>query len=147
MAVDNDGTLYVVDAAFQNVQLFNDVGQVFTFFGSPGSHPGAMYLPAGICVHEGDLDIFAKYINPAFEAQRLIIVTNQFGLNKISVYALGRLKPGKTVADIAASQGIVPEGTSASTQPILPNPTTQPGDLPDTLELPATTGPAAPVRK
>jgi len=147
MAVDNDGTLYVVDAAFQNVQLFNDVGQVYTFFGSPGSHPGAMYLPAGICVHEGDLDIFAKYIHPAFEAQRLIIVTNQFGLNKISVYAFGHLKPGKTVADIAASQGIVPLGTSATTQPVLPAPTAEPGDLPDTTEHPATTGPAAPARK
>jgi streptogramin lyase len=146
MAIDNDGTLYVVDAAFQNVQLFNELGQVYTFFGSPGSHPGAMYLPAGICVHDGDLDIFAKYINPAFDAKRLIIVTNQFGLNKVSVYAMGQLKPGKTVKDIAASQGIVPEGTMSTTQPIMPEPVPQPGDLPDTNVQPATK-PATPERK
>lgn len=141
MAVDDEGTLYVVDAAFQNVQLFNDIGQLYTFFGSPGSHPGAMYMPAGICVHEGDLDLFSQYIHPAFEAKRLIIVTNQFGLNKIAVYALGNLKPGKTVKDIAASQGIVPTQEASTTQPVMPQ--VAPGnDLPDTNVTPMTTAPA-----
>jgi hypothetical protein len=112
--VDRDGTIYVVDAAFQNVQLFDQQGHVFTFFGSAGGHPGSMYLPAGISIHDGDLDVFAKYVHPAFEPQRLILVTNQFGDNKVSVYALGHLKAGKTVADISNTQGIVPSGTGTT---------------------------------
>ena len=116
IAVDKDGTIYVVDAAFNNVQLFDQIGRVYTFFGSSGDHPGAMFLPAGIAVHEGDLDLFKSYINPAFEAERLILVTTQFGDNKVAVYALGHLKPGKTVADISASKDIVPTGTASEQQ-------------------------------
>lgn len=110
MAVDKDGQIYVVDAAFSNVQIFDQQGRPLTFFGSTGQHPGAMYLPAGVCVHEGDLDLFKQYIHPAFQAERLILVTNQFGDNKISVYAFGKLAPGKTIADVAQSQGVVPSG-------------------------------------
>ena len=58
VAVDDNGIIYVVDAAFQNVQLYDQNGQVLTYFGSPGNHPGAMYLPAGICVYNGDMDLF-----------------------------------------------------------------------------------------
>jgi DNA-binding beta-propeller fold protein YncE len=83
--VDRDGTIYAVDAAFQNVQLFDQNGQVLTFFGTPGTHPGAMYLPAGVCVHEGDLELFKDKIHPAFQAERLVLVTNQFGPKKVSV--------------------------------------------------------------
>lgn len=139
--VDSNGVLYVVDAAFQNVQLFDPTGQVLTFFGSAGTHQGAMYLPAGICVHEGDLDLFAKYIHPNFQAERLILVTNQFGPNKVSVYAMGHLKAGKTVKDISASKGLVPSGTEDKGAAPATIPTTLPSDL---GVDPATAGPLSP---
>ena len=104
MAVDSAGILYVVDAAFQNVQMFNDKFEMLMFFGSQGDHPGSMDLPTGICVTDQDLDLFASYVHPAFQLQRLVIVTNNFGLSKINVYGLGVLKPGKTVADLAAGR-------------------------------------------
>ena len=143
IAVDREGMIYVTDAAFQNVQIFDQQGRPLTFFGSTGSHPGAMYLPAGICVHEGDLDLFQQYVHPAFQAQRLILVTNQFGDNKIAIYALGQLAPGKTIADISASKGIVPAGTGDSRGIPKPGPTTAPGDLPaDDFPVRPTTHPA-----
>jgi streptogramin lyase len=128
IAVDHDGIIYVVDAAFQNVQLFDQSGRPLTFFGSAGTHPGNMYLPAGICVTDSGLELFQQYIHPAFEAQRLVLVTNQFGDNKVSVYALGHLKPGMTVKDISASQGLVPAGTGEqkTTGPGAPLPATAP---------------------
>jgi sugar lactone lactonase YvrE len=101
VAVDQEGVVYVVDAAFQNVQMFNPQGQLLMFFGSAGAHPGSMSLPAGIADADGDLGLFSADIHPAFEAQRLLLVTNQYGLNKVSVYAMGRLRAGKTIADIA----------------------------------------------
>ena len=142
LAVDSEGTIYVVDAAFQNVQMFNQQGKGLLFFGSAGSHPGAMDMPAGICVHEGDLDLFANDIPPAFDAQRLIIVTNQFGDNRVSIYAMGHLKPGHSVNELAGSQAAVPIGTSAE-------PTKGPGfplDVPQDQQHPSTlptTGPSA----
>jgi DNA-binding beta-propeller fold protein YncE len=113
IAVDKRGTIYVVDAAFQNVQLFDQIGRVYTFFGSAGSHPGSMYLPAGVAVHDGDLDLFQKYVHPDFAIERLVLVTNQFGDNKVAVYGFGKLKEGKTVADIAASQMTVASGVGS----------------------------------
>jgi sugar lactone lactonase YvrE len=108
MTVDSAGILYVVDNAFQNVQMFDAEGKLLTYFGGAGPHPGAMDAPAGVCVTDNDLDLFERYVHPAFQAQRLVMVTNQTGDNKINIYALGGLKPGKTGADIgpARVQGI-----------------------------------------
>jgi hypothetical protein len=89
--------------------MFDEEGQVLMYFGSAGAHDGAMSLPAGITVHDGDLELFEPYIHPAFEARRLLVVTNQFGLHKVAVYAMGNLKPGRTMADIA------PEAASIAT--------------------------------
>ncbi len=137
IAVDREGLLYVVDAAFQNVQIFDQQGRVLTFFGSPGEHPGAMNLPAGISVHEGDLDLFKKLIHPSFQAERLILVTNQFGDNKVSVYAFGHPKPGASMADFAASRGVVPTGTM--------DPSKLPGKGPTTGSTSAPSDPDSPV--
>jgi hypothetical protein len=108
--VDHQGIAYVTDAAFDNVQMFNDEGQTLMFFGSGGSHPGAMNLPAGICVTEDNIEVFREYIHPSFDADRIVLVTNQFGPNKIGVYAVGQLREGKTNADIASTISDIPSG-------------------------------------
>jgi hypothetical protein len=110
VAVDRGGVVYVVDAAFQNVQMFNTDGQLLMFFGSPGSHLGAMSLPAGVAVNDADLDLFEDYAHPAFETKRIVLVTNQFGLHKIAVYALGNLRQGATIDDITPDAATVNTG-------------------------------------
>ena len=117
LGVGSDGRIHVVDAAFNNVQVFDPEGRFEGYYGSPGKHPGAMDLPAGLDIHEGDLDLFAQYIHPAFEAERLILVANQFGDQMIAVYAMGHLKPGKTLADITAGRALVESGLLPTTQP------------------------------
>jgi hypothetical protein len=111
VAVDREGIVYVVDAAFQNVQMFSAEGKLLMFFGNAGDHPGAMSLPAGIAVCEERLDLFARYVHPAFEARRIVLVTNQFGMHKVAVYALGGLKPGRTIDDIAPYAVSITGGT------------------------------------
>ena len=140
IAIDRNGFIYVVDAAFQNVQLFDQNGQVLTFFGSAGSFPGAMYLPAGICIDDEDLDLFAQYVHPAFQPEHLVVVTNQFGPNKVAVYAMGHLKAGKTPQDIASSRGLVSTGTEQLKGSAKGVPTTLPSDTP--AGPPTPTGPA-----
>jgi hypothetical protein len=71
------------------------------FFGGAGDYPGGMSLPAGITTSGAGMERFADLVHPAFEASRLVIVTNQFGLDKVAVYALGRLREGHTIDDIA----------------------------------------------
>lgn len=133
IAVDKDGVIYIVDASFQNVQLFSPEGYILTFFGAGGSHPGAMFLPAGITIHYGDMDLFKPYIHPDFEAQYLVLVTNQFGDDKVSVYAFGHLKPGVSVEAIRASQADINLGVEDATKAEGDNgevtPDEQPSDL------------------
>ena len=122
LAVDRQGIVYVADAAFANVQMFNEDDRLLMFFGATGEHPGSMYLPAGVCVHEGDLDLFEDYIHPAFDARRLVLVTNQFGPNKVAVYAMGQLREGYTVQDIATSRAAMESGLlEEGEEPALPD--------------------------
>jgi DNA-binding beta-propeller fold protein YncE len=122
MAIGKDGMIYVVDAAFNNVQVFDPLGKFVGFFGSLGDFPGSMNLPFGLWISDEDLDLFQQYVHPAFQARRLIFVSNQFGANKIAVYAEGELKPGKTVADITADRSDVKLGLEtekgSTTRPI-----------------------------
>jgi DNA-binding beta-propeller fold protein YncE len=134
MKTASDGITYVVDAAFNNVQLFDEEGKVMMHFGDAGQHPGAMDLPAGIAISEADVEVFGKYVHPAFEAERIIVVSNQFGPNRVAVYAMGRLKDGKTVDDLAGSRARVTAGAAPATQPSSAEDTAIPGAVaPDAL--------------
>lgn len=86
IAVDREGNLYVVDAAFENVQVFDDQGRLLMFFGGPYQQPGDMALPAGIAIDYDNLQYFQRYVHPGFTLKYLILVTNQYGPDKISVY-------------------------------------------------------------
>ncbi|NPA36919.1 MAG: 6-bladed beta-propeller [Chlorobi bacterium] len=80
--IDNDGNLYVVDAAFENVQMFTESGKLLMYFGRPSN----MSLPAGIGISYHNLEVFKDYVYRDFELKFLIFVSNQFGPNKIGVY-------------------------------------------------------------
>lgn len=144
MGIDKDGFIYVVDAAFDNVQVFDPNGKIAGFFGSYGTHPGAMNLPAGLAISEdpGDLELFQSYVHPAFALSRIVLITNQFGPAKISVYGMGKLKPGKTMVDITAGRSNTDLGITTG-----PKPTSGPIDmgspLPPELLAPPTSSPAA----
>lgn len=109
IALDGDGNLYVVDTAFQNVQMLDKNFKPLMAFGGHGNFPGYMDLPAGVAVCDVDVDLFKEFVHPAFDAKRIVLVTNQWGDNRLAVYAMGELKPGKTVNDIAASRSIIPQ--------------------------------------
>ena len=132
MGVSSDGMLYITDASFNNVQVFDDQGLVVGFFGSGGDYPGAMDLPAGLALVENPADIalFSSYLHPGFEAERLIIVSNQFGPAKVSVYALGHVKAGQSLAEINASRIEIKEapGDTDQTIPGTTRPASRPVD-------------------
>lgn len=87
VAVDRAGLTYVVDAATQVVQLFDAEGKLLLFFGQPGaSMRGELVLPAVVKVDYDNVGLFQEYVAPGYQCEYLILVTSQFGAQKVSVY-------------------------------------------------------------
>ena len=143
IGIAGDGYIHVVDAAFNNVQVFDPQGKFVGVYGARGTHPGAMDLPAGLEVVEGNLELFEKFVHPAFQANRLVIVANQFGPQKLGIYAMGGLKEGKTVADLGPQADVSGVKVAAATQPAVTPATlpSSPANRAVPLPLPASTQP------
>ena len=86
LALDKDQQLYAVDAAFENVQIFNGEGKLLMHFGGSYHGAGAMGLPAAVEVSYENLSYFQPYVDPSFALKYLIYVTNQYGPAKVNVY-------------------------------------------------------------
>ena len=93
IAVDRAGRIFVVDAASQAYQIFDAEGKGLLSFGEPGGSPeddiATLNLPAAVCVDYDHLSRFQKYAAPGFVLEELIIISNQLGTQKISVFGLG----------------------------------------------------------
>ena len=91
IAVDREGRLYVVDSAFENIQVFNKQGKLLMFFGGPGGAPEHINLPTGVVIDYDNVQYFQKYAAPGFKLEYIIIVASQFGANKINVFGYGKM--------------------------------------------------------
>jgi DNA-binding beta-propeller fold protein YncE len=89
VAVDHEGRVYVVDAKSSVIQIFDSEGKLLLFFGEPGGSKAPLYLPASVAVDYENVDLFQKYAAPGFKLEYLVIVSNQYGKRKISVYGFG----------------------------------------------------------
>jgi YVTN family beta-propeller protein len=95
IAVDRENRLYVVDASFDNVQVFSsDRLLLFWFghFGKSGRNPGELYLPAKAAIDYDDVEYFKQYADPKFEIEYIVLVTSQFGDNMVNVFGYGKEK-------------------------------------------------------
>jgi len=86
IATDREGNIYVVDAAFENVQIFNSGGQLLMNFGGIYKGKGGMWLPADIAIDYENIEFFIPFVESGFRLMHLIYVTNQYGPDKVSVY-------------------------------------------------------------
>jgi len=92
VAVDHAGRAYVADAATQVIQIFDAEGRLLLYFGQPGaSTRGQLVLPASVKVDYDHVGYFQQYVAPGYQCEYLILVTSQFGPDKVSIY--GFLKP------------------------------------------------------
>jgi sugar lactone lactonase YvrE len=114
LAIDRAGRMFVGDAAFENVQAFDDKGKLLLFFGQDGRPEDRMHLPAGVSIDYEHVDVFRKHADPNFQVEYLILVTSQFGPNKIDVYGFGQMKGMAYPADAAlAAQAALTAAASA----------------------------------
>ena len=91
ISVGPDGVFYVVDARHQNVQMFDEAGELLMWFGRGYEGPGDMYLPARAEVDTLNMRYFEGRVLPGYELRYLILVTNQYGPDRLAVY--GRIEP------------------------------------------------------
>ena len=89
VAVDREGRLYIVDAKTQVAQIFDAEGQLLMFFGEPNASAAPLNLPAKVTIDYDDVDLFRQYAVPGFQLEYLVIITNQYGARKVSVYGFG----------------------------------------------------------
>jgi DNA-binding beta-propeller fold protein YncE len=92
IAIDSHNLMYVADVQWDKIQLFSPEGQLLLFFGEPGVKAYGLVTPTGLAVDATSLDLFRKYAAPNFEPEYLLVVTNQFGENKIVFFAFGHPK-------------------------------------------------------
>jgi DNA-binding beta-propeller fold protein YncE len=87
IGADREGRIYVVDAATPVVQLFDAEGRLLMWFGEPKSSGAAgLYLPAGLTIDYDNVSFFQKYVAPGYKLEYLILLTNQVGPQKVSVF-------------------------------------------------------------
>jgi hypothetical protein len=84
--------VYVSDAAFENVQLFDRDGRLLMDFGQPGEGKEGLNLPTGVTIDRDNVEWFRRFAREGFDIEYLIFVASQFGPNKIDVFGFGRLQ-------------------------------------------------------
>jgi len=90
IAVDNEDRVWVVDAGPAcAVKVFSNEGDFLMFFGTLGTEPGQMYLPADVIIDFENVELFDDYAVKGAKIEFLVIVTNQYGDHKVSVYGFG----------------------------------------------------------
>jgi len=100
IAADKEGNIFIADASFENVQIFNKDGALLMFFGGHFNKEkqGDMWLPTKVIIDYDNLQYFKKYVDPKYNLKYLILVANQFGPEKINVY--GRIEEAKATTPI-----------------------------------------------
>jgi len=125
IAIDKEDRIWVVDAATEVAKIYNQQAQLLLFFGLPGNNPGMMNLPAKVVVDYDNVELFREYAVEGANIECLVLVSNQYGLNKINVYGFGSF-PG-------------PERTIAEAKKLALKPASENGLRPKTGELPPLT--------
>lgn len=99
IAVDASDNLFVVDTGFENVQIHNADYQPLMVFGEPGMKPDNINMPADIVIDYQNIDVFKSYVHPDFDVDYLVLVSSQYGENRVNVWGVGKLRTMKYPED------------------------------------------------
>jgi DNA-binding beta-propeller fold protein YncE len=109
IAIDKAARIWVVDASTEVAKIYDQQARLLLFFGLPGNEPGMMNLPAQIALDYDNVDLFQQYAVPGAKIEFLVLVTNQYGPNKVSVYGFGSFPEQETAPSPASHVAAVPE--------------------------------------
>ncbi|UCE48632.1 MAG: hypothetical protein JSW47_00495 [Phycisphaerales bacterium] len=134
IATDAAQRIWVVDAASEVAKIYDDQARLLLFFGLPGNRPGMMNLPANIVIDYENVEYFQQYAVPGARLEFLVLVSNQYGPNKISVYGFGQF-PMQAGAIADARRFSLQTGTRADLAPEAPR-LGQPSVTPGASQIP-----------
>ncbi len=89
IAIDKQDRIWVVDTGTEVAKIYNQQAQLLLFFGLPGNEPGMMNMPIKIVLDYDNVELFKQYAVEGANIEFLVLVSNQYGSNKISVYGFG----------------------------------------------------------
>ncbi len=89
IAIDKENRIWVVDAGTEVAKIYNQQAQLLLFFGLPGNEPGMMNMPTKIVLDYDSIEYFKRYAVEGANIEFLVLVSNQYGPNKVSVYGFG----------------------------------------------------------
>lgn len=90
--LDKENRLYVADAAFENIQIIDNKGKLLLYFGQAGDKPADINLPADVSINYDSVKHFQAYAHPKFKLDYVILVSSQYGANKINVFGYGYME-------------------------------------------------------
>lgn len=100
LAVDRENRIWVVDAAPEVTKIYDEQARLLLFFGLPGNGPGSMNLPTKVILDYDNVEFFKQYAVEGSDIDFLVLVSNQYGLNKISIYGFGRFPSQDTAGEL-----------------------------------------------
>lgn len=89
LAVGPDGVIFVADAEFGHVHLFNGQGQLLMLLGGQQDQPGQTPLPVGLAIASALPNRLASLVPADFDARYFLFVSNSVGSRRISLFAVG----------------------------------------------------------
>ena len=92
LAIDRNGRIYALDAAFENLQLFNAEGQLYLSFAHGGVEPQDLLMPATVNISYDAAPLMQRFAAPGFKLEYVIAVSSQYGPSKINLYGFGRME-------------------------------------------------------
>ncbi len=89
IAVDRANRIWVIDTGPEVGKVYDSTGRLLMYFGLPGVLPGTMNLPTKIIIDYDNIELFRKYAVEGAKIECLVLVANQYGPHKVSVYGFG----------------------------------------------------------
>ena len=108
VAVDRAGRIWVADSMPEVAKIYDAEGRLLLFFGLPGNEPGMMNLPAKIILDYDHVDLFGQYAVKGANIEFLVLVSNQYGPNKVSVYGFGEFPKQAASRAVAPAPAVAP---------------------------------------
>jgi sugar lactone lactonase YvrE len=99
IAIDKEDRIWVVDTGTEVAKIYNQQAQLLLFFGLPGNEPGMMNLPTKIVLDYDNIELFKQYAVEGADIEFLVLVSNQYGPNKVSVYGFGSFPLNGKIAE------------------------------------------------
>ncbi len=97
--IDREDRIWVVDAGpAEAIKIYSKDWRFLMMFGRGTPDKGGMTLPADVVIDYDNIDLFQKYAVKDAKLEFVVLVTNQYGPNKVSVYGFGAFPEGSSKA-------------------------------------------------